>query len=156
VALDATVRIASREGTRTVPIEQFHVSPRDNIQRETVLRPGEVVTAIDIPALPSGSKSGYRKVRARGAWDFALAGVALALQFNGTTVTGGRVALSGAAPVPWRVQAVERAIIGKALTPEVAAQAGDAAVQGAVPLKRNGYKVPLIRNVVREALLAMV
>jgi len=156
VVLGATVRIASREGTRTVPIEQFHVSPRDDIQRETVLRPGEVVTAIDIPALPRGSKSSYRKVRARGAWDFALAGVALALQFNGTTVTGGRVALSGVAPVPWRAQAVEQAIIGKALTPEVAAQAGEAAVQGATPLKRNGYKVPLVRNVVREALLAIV
>jgi xanthine dehydrogenase YagS FAD-binding subunit len=75
VVLGATVRIASREGTRTVPIEQFHVSPRDDIQRETVLRPGEVVTAIDISAPPRGLKSAYHKVRARGAWDFALAGV---------------------------------------------------------------------------------
>jgi len=155
VALNATVRIASRDGTRTVPIEEFHVSPRDDIQRETVLRPGEVVTAIDIPAPPRGMRSSYRKVRARGAWDFALAGVAVALEFDGATVTGGRVALSGAAPVPWRARGVEQAIIGKALTSEVAAQAGDAAVQGATPLKRNGYKVPLVRNVVREALLAI-
>jgi len=155
VALNATVRVAGRRGTRTVPIEEFHVSPRDDIQRETVLRPGEVVTAIDIPALPSGSRSAYRKVRARGSWDFALAGVALALQFDGATVKSGRVALSGVAPVPWRAQLVEQVILGKALTPEVAAQAGEAAVEGALPLKRNGYKVPLVRNVVREALLAI-
>ncbi len=155
VALNATVRIAGRDGTRTVPIEAFHVSPRDDVQRETVLRSGEIVTAIDIPAPPRGFRSSYRKVRARGSWDFALAGVALALQFDGATVRAGRVALSGAAPVPWRATAVEQAIVGKRLTPDVAARAGEAAVEGATPLKRNGYKVPLVRNVVREALLAM-
>jgi xanthine dehydrogenase YagS FAD-binding subunit len=153
VVLDATVRIAGRDGTRTVSIEAFHVSPRDDVQRETILRAGELVTAIDIPAPPRGFRSSYRKVRARGSWDFALAGVALALQFDGATVTAGRVALSGAAPVPWRATAVERAIVGKRLTPDVAARAGEAAVEGATPLKRNGYKVPLFRNVVREALL---
>lgn len=155
VALDATVQIAGRGGTRRVPVAEFHVSPRDDIQRETVLRADEIVTAIDIPAPPRGLRSSYRKVRARGSWDFALAGVALALQFDGATVRAGRVVLSGAAPVPWRAEAVERVIIGNALTPEVAARAGDAAVAGAQPLKRNGYKVPLFRGVVREALLAL-
>jgi xanthine dehydrogenase YagS FAD-binding subunit len=155
VVLGATVRIADGHGTRTVPIEQFHVSPRDDIHRETVLRPGEVVTAIDIPAPPSGLKSSYRKVRARGAWDFALAGVALAVRFDGATVTAARVALSGAAPVPWRAHAVEQAIMGKTLTPDVAARAGEAAVAGAAPLKRNGYKLALIRNLVCAELLRM-
>jgi xanthine dehydrogenase YagS FAD-binding subunit len=155
VVLDATVRIAGLEGTRSVPIEAFHVSPRDDVRRETVLRPGEVVTAIDIPAPPQGLRTSYRKVRARGSWDFALAGVALALQFDGATVRAGRVALSGAAPVPWRARAVEQVITGKTLTPDVAALAGEAAVEGATPLKRNGYKVPLFRNLVRETLLAI-
>ncbi len=154
-ALDATVQIAGRGGTRRVPVARFHVSPRDDIRRETVLEAGEIVTAVDLPAAPRGLRSSYRKVRARGSWDFALAGVALALQFDGATVRAGRVVLSGAAPVPWRAEAVERVIIGNALTPEVAARAGDAAVEGAQPLKRNGYKVPLFRNVVREALLAL-
>jgi xanthine dehydrogenase YagS FAD-binding subunit len=155
VALNAIVQIAGRNGTRSVPIEEFHVSPRDDIERETVLRADEVVTAVDVPAPPNGLRSSYRKVRARGSWDFALAGVALALQFDGTTVRAGRIVLSGAAPVPWRAQSVERVIIGNALTPEVAARAGAAAVEGAMPLKRNGYKVPLFRNVVREALLSL-
>lgn len=155
VALNATVRIAGRNGTRSVPIEEFHVSPRDDIERETVLRADEVVTAVDVPAPPRGLRSSYRKVRARGSWDFALAGVALALQFDGATVRGGRVVLSGAAPVPWRAKSAERVIVGNALTPEIAARAGGAAVEGAMPLKRNGYKVPLFRNVVREALLAL-
>jgi len=153
VALDATVRIAGRDGTRSVPIEAFHVSPRDDVRRETVLRAGEIVTAIDIPAPSRGFRSSYRKVRARGSWDFALAGVALAVQFDGRTVQAARVALSGAAPVPWRARAVEQVIVGTRLTAEVAARAGEAAVDGATPLKRNGYKVPLFRNVVREALL---
>jgi len=155
VALDATVEIAGQRGSRRVPLAEFHVSPRDDIRRETVLAAGEIVTAIDIPAPVRGSRSAYRKVRTRGAWDFALAGVALALQFDGATVRAGRVVLSGVAPVPWRAEPVERVIMGQALTPEVAARAGEAAVEGARPLKRNAYKVALVRGVVREALLAL-
>jgi xanthine dehydrogenase YagS FAD-binding subunit len=153
VSFQATVHVVGPRGTRTVPMEEFHVSPRDDAQRETVLEANEVVTAITLPATPSGLRSSYRKVRARGSWDFALAGVALALSFDGNRVRGGRVVLSGAAPVPWRSHEAERVIGGRAIDATVAAEAAAAAVQDAMPLKRNGYKVPLFKGLIEEELL---
>ena len=117
--------------------------------------PGGVPTEVLLPPAESGLRSAYRKVRARGAWDFALAGVALALLVKDGQVQRARVAFSGVAPVPWRSEPVERAITGKPLTPAVVAEAADAAVTGAVALEKNGYKIPLLHGVVTEALLAL-
>jgi xanthine dehydrogenase YagS FAD-binding subunit len=155
LALGATIHIAGPRGTRSIPIEELHVPPRTDPQRETVLEPNEIVTAIELPRPPAGLRSSYRKVQARGSWDFALAGIALALTFSGNRVTGGRAVLSGAAPVPWRSREIEGAISGQAITQEVAAAAAAAAVADALPLKRNGYKVPLFRGVIEEELLAI-
>jgi xanthine dehydrogenase YagS FAD-binding subunit len=155
VALNATVRVAGPRGTRTVTMADFHVAPREDPQRETVLEPNEVVTEVVVPAAGAGLKSSYRKVKARGSWDFALAGVALALRFRDRRVAEARVVLSGAAPVPWRSSAVESAISGKRIDATVAAEAARAAVRDAVPLKRNGYKIPLFRGVIEEELLAI-
>ncbi|NIM48507.1 MAG: xanthine dehydrogenase family protein subunit M [Gemmatimonadales bacterium] len=155
VALQATVRIAGRRGTRSVPMEEFYVLPNQDVRRETVLEPHEIVTEIVLPRPAAGMRSSYHKVRARGAWDFALAGVALALQFSGNRVTAGRVVLSGAAPTPWRSREAEEAIIGKQLDAATAAAAGRAAMEDAVPLRRNGYKIPLFQGVIEEALLAI-
>lgn len=154
-ALNARIHITGPAGKRTVPAEDFHVLPGDNVMKETVLTPGEIVTHISLPPAPKGLRSRYRKIRARRSWDFALAGVALALVMDGDTVTDGRVVLSGVAPVPWRVPAVEAAIKGRALTPEVIGIAADAAVDGAEPLEQNGYKVPLLRAAVAEELAAV-
>ncbi len=153
VSLAATVHIAGPRGTRSVPIDEFHVPPRQDPQRETVLEPNEIVTHIELPPPPTGLRSSYRKVRARGSWDFALAGVALALTFDGGSVTGGRVVLSGAAPVPWRSREAEEVITGQRVDAAVAAQAAAAAMQDAMPLKRNGYKVPLFKGLIEEELL---
>lgn len=156
VALGATVHIAGPRGRRSVPVEEFHVAPRDNPQRETVLEPNEIVTAIELPPPAPGLRSSYRKVRARRSWDFALAGVALALTFSGDQVTGGRVVLSGAAPVPWRSREAEDVIMGKAIDVGLAAQAAAAAMNEATPLKRNGYKIPLFKGLIEEQLLHLV
>jgi xanthine dehydrogenase YagS FAD-binding subunit len=153
VSLAATVHIAGPRGTRSVPIDEFHVPPRQDPQRETVLEPNEIVTHIELPPPPTGLRSSYRKVRARGSWDFALAGVALALTLDGGSVTGGRVVLSGAAPVPWRSREAEEVITGQRVDAAVAAQAAAAAMQDAMPLKRNGYKVPLFKGLIEEELL---
>jgi xanthine dehydrogenase YagS FAD-binding subunit len=153
MALQAMVRIAGPRGTRTVPMGEFHVAPRDNPQRETVLEANEIVTEIVLPEPPAGLRSSYRKVRARGSWDFALAGVALALQFSGDRVSGGRVVLSGAAPVPWRSTEVEQVINGRVIDAAAAAEAAAAAVSNAMTLKRNAYKVPLFKGVIQEELL---
>jgi xanthine dehydrogenase YagS FAD-binding subunit len=155
VALNATARVAGPGGVREVPLEKFHVLPEVDVQRETVLGPREIVTEIRVPALAAGTRSSYRKVRARRSWDFALAGVALALRFDGKRVVEGRVVLGGAAPVPWRSAEVEQAIRGRALDPEVVGAAAKAVVAGAEPLAKNGYKIPLFQGVIEEELTRM-
>ena len=152
LALDARVRIAGPDGTRTVPMDEFYLLPSADVHREAALAPGEIVTEVVLPPAPAGLRSSYRKVRARRSWDFALAGVALALQFDGGRVRGGRVVLSGAAPVPWRAREAEAAIAGKSLNAATCREAAIAAMREARPLKRNGYKVPLLTGLIEEEL----
>ncbi len=155
LALDARVSVAGSNGTRTVPMDEFFVLPSADVTRETTVEAGEIVTEIVLPAPPRGLRSSYRKVRARRSWDFALAGVALALRFDGDRVTGGRVVLSGAAPVPWRSTEAEAAITGNRLDAATAARTAEAAMQNARPLMRNGYKIPLFKGLIEEELLAI-
>jgi xanthine dehydrogenase YagS FAD-binding subunit len=136
-------------------MDDFHVLPSTDITKETVLEANEIVTHIELPAPVSGLRSSYRKVRERGSWDFALAGVALALQFSNNRVSQGRVVFSGVAPVPWRSREVETVISGQQLTAATAARASQAAVQNARPLTHNGYKVPLLRGLIEQELLAI-
>jgi xanthine dehydrogenase YagS FAD-binding subunit len=154
-ALEATVRIAGPKGKRTVPADAFHVPPSEDPTRETVLEPGEIVTDVLLPVPAPGTRSSYRKVRGRRSWDFALAGVALALRFDGPRVVQARVFLSGVAPVPWRSREVEAAITGRELSDDVIGAAARAAAAGAEPLSRNRYKVPLLRGVIEEQLVAI-
>ncbi len=152
LALGAQVNIVGPSGSRVVPFEGFHVLPKDNVERETILKQGEIVTELLVPSAPKGLYTSYRKIRARRSWDFALAGVALALVMDNDVVRKANVALSGAAPVPWRAVETEKVLNGKRLTPEIIEQAGLAAVKGAQPLKDNGYKIPLFRAAMEEEL----
>ena len=136
-------------------MERFYVGPGVDVQKETVLEPDEIVTEVIVPPPAGGLRSSYRKVRVRQSFDFALAGVALALQISGGKVTGGRVVLSGAAPVPWRSTEVEDVITGEKLDSGTIAKAADAVVKGAEPLKNNGYKIPLFRGIIEEQLRAI-
>ena len=154
-ALGAVCRVSGNGTSRSVAVESLHVPPSEDPQRETVLESNEIVTHIVIPPPDIGLRSSYRKARTRGAWDFALAGVALALVFDGDTVTTARVFLSGVAPVPWRAPGVEAAITGKTLDPATIAAAAEAAVQGAEPLSENGYKIALVKGLVAEQLEAI-
>jgi xanthine dehydrogenase YagS FAD-binding subunit len=94
-------------------------------------------------------------VRARRSWDFALAGAALVLQFDGDKVIKARVVLSGAAPIPWRSKEIEEVITGKHLDLETATRAAGAAIKNAEPLRQNGYKIPLFKAILEEELLAI-
>lgn len=152
VAFNAGVRIAGPKGSRTVPVAEFHLPPARDPTRETVLEPGEIVTEIILPPPAKGSSSSYRKVRARGAWDFALAGVALAVEMNGRKVKNCRVVLSGAAPVPWVSGEAEQAIIGRELNEEVISRAAAEAVKNAEPMSRNGFKIRLFQGMIAEEL----
>jgi xanthine dehydrogenase YagS FAD-binding subunit len=136
-------------------MEEFDVLPSVDVRRETVLEAGEIVTEVLLPESAGGLRSSYRKVRSRGAWDFALAGVALALRFSGNRVEEGRVVLSGAAPVPWRSREAEGVIAGQRLEAGVARRAAEAAMRDARALRHNGYKIPLFRGLIEEELLAI-
>lgn len=155
VALDATVAIAGTRGRRTMPLERFFVPPAEDPTRETVLAPGEILTEVTIPAPPPGALGRFRKVRARGAWDFALASVALQLRLEAGRVAQARVVLGGVAPVPWRARQAEAVLRGQPLTPETAARAAAAAVAGAHGLEHNGAKVDIARGLVAAELLAL-
>jgi xanthine dehydrogenase YagS FAD-binding subunit len=151
-ALGATVHVAGPKGKRTVPLESFYVGPSDDYTRETVLDQGEIVTDIELPPPDEGLRSSYRKVRARRSWDFALAGVAMAVVFRGEEVTKARVYLSGVAPIPWRANEVEALITAQRLDRNLITKASEAAVRNAQPMEQNAYKVPLLRAIVEEQL----
>jgi xanthine dehydrogenase YagS FAD-binding subunit len=155
LALGARVRIEGADEGRFLPLESFYVLPEEGVERETVLEPGELLTEVVLPPPAQGIKSSYRKVRERGAWDFALASVALALQMSGDRVLAGRVVLGGVAPIPWRSDAAEAALVGRTLDAAAARSAAEAAIEGAEPLAQNGFKVSLVRGVVEESLLAI-
>lgn len=155
VALGANVRVASRSGARLVPMESFFLLPADDIRRENVLEPGQLVTEIVLPPVAAGARSVYRKVRDRGAWDFALAGLAASLTLSGDRVERASLVLSGVAPKPWRAVDAESALTGGRLDPETIARAAAASVEGARPLEHNGYKVALVRGLVTETLRAL-
>jgi xanthine dehydrogenase YagS FAD-binding subunit len=155
VALGASVKIAGRGGERTLPLEEFYVLPEDDHEKETVLEPGEIVTEVLLPPKGEGWQSSYRKVRERGSWDFALASVALALRSEGGRVREANIVLGGVAPKPWRSKPAEEALIGKRIDEGRARRVGEAAIEDAEPLDYNAYKIPLVKGVVEEALLAI-
>lgn len=152
VALDARARLASPSGTRLVPLESFFVLPSENVRRETLLEPGELLTEVLLPPPAAGQRSIYRKVRARSAWDFALAGVAVALSGADDRFEAARVVLSGVAPIPWRAVDAEEVLNGSRLDAETISRAATASVADARPMTRNGYKVELVRGLTEETL----
>jgi xanthine dehydrogenase YagS FAD-binding subunit len=155
VALQASVVIAGPNGRRSVAVENFHVPPSEDYTRETVLEPDEIVMEIVLPPPAARLRSSYRKVRARRAWDFALAGVALALVFTGDQAADGRVVLSGAAPVPWRSAEAEKVVKGSRLDQDGAAKAAEAAVKDAEPMAQNEYKIALFRELIEQELTSI-
>jgi xanthine dehydrogenase YagS FAD-binding subunit len=152
VALGASARIQGPQGSRTLPLEQFFVGPDKDIKRENALGPGELLAEVLVPAAAPGTKSCYLKVRARGSWDFAMAGVAAVVSVKNGKVDSARIVLSGVAPVPWRVKGAETALVGQKLEPKTIARVAEAAVAGAQPMDHNEYKVAMVRGVVEDAL----
>jgi xanthine dehydrogenase YagS FAD-binding subunit len=152
VALDAVVLTRDSLGDRRIPIAQFFRLPGDAPDREHELRPGELIVGVEVPNRPEMRRSGYLKVRDRQSYEFALASAAVALDITGGTVRTARVAVGGVAAVPWRLPAVEQALVGRAATPELWHAASTHAADGAKPLSDNGFKVELVRRVVERQL----
>jgi xanthine dehydrogenase YagS FAD-binding subunit len=158
VALDARFRIAAASGERVVPAAEFFTLPKDNPSRENVLAEGEVLASVTIPraaAGPQKTKSTYRKVMDREAWTHAIVSAAVVLEMEKDVCRRARIVLGGVAPIPWRVPEAEKLLAGQRVTPELAAKAGEAAVAGARPLAKNGYKVPMTRALVSRAIVEL-
>jgi xanthine dehydrogenase YagS FAD-binding subunit len=156
VALDATFRLVGVAGERRVPAAEFFTLPTVDPARETVLKDGELLAEIVLPARSASLRSTYHKILDREAWTHAVVSAAVALDIDKEVVRSARVVLGGVAPIPWRLPEVEKMLTGQRLTTELAARAGEAAVAGARPLAKNGYKVPLTRNMVKRTLEGFV
>ena len=152
VALDAKFRVAGPSGERTVAAADFFVLPKQNAARENVLAEDEVLASVQLPAPRPGTRSAYHKVMDREAWTHAVVSAAIVLEMDGALCRSARIVLGGVAPIPWRVPEAERMLAGQRITPELAAQAGETALAGANPLRKNAYKVPLTKAVVRRTL----
>ncbi len=153
IALDAQMVLRRPGGgERVVEAEAYFVGPGLNIMRMTVLRPDELLTAIRIPATWAGAQFYFEKVRDRQVWDFPLVNVASAMKASGGTIQELRLAVGAVAATPLRLRAVETAVAGQPRNEETADLAGRLAVEGAVPLRYNGYKIPLMRNLVKRAI----
>lgn len=154
VALGATANVTGTTGKRAIPLEKFFTLPTEgNIRRENVLRNDEIITDIQVPSSPYAANSTYLKFKERDSLDFALASVAAAVALDSKkTVSQARIALGGVAPIPWRVPKAENYLIGKTLNAEVLAETAKLALEGAEPMSKNGYKIPLTQTLVRRAL----
>jgi xanthine dehydrogenase YagS FAD-binding subunit len=155
IALDAKFVIRTTHGDRIVDAEDYFIGPDIDITRLHILRPGDVLTAIRIPSTWSaagGSQFYFEKVRDRNVWDFPLLNVAAAKVVSRGVIERVRIAVNGAAARPLRLNHVEDAIRGKPSSRAIGEMGGRLAVEGAVPLQFNGYKIPLMRNLVARAI----
>ncbi|HMC54626.1 MAG TPA: xanthine dehydrogenase family protein subunit M [Gemmatimonadaceae bacterium] len=147
--LEASIEITAPTGTRQVAIADFFVLPSHRMESETILHPGEIVSAVILPAVAAGGRQSYRKLMQRGAWDFALASIAAVRRADG----GVRMAMGGVAPRPWRVpESVEEDVASGGLDEDSIIALAERALYDAQPLAKNGYKVALAASLLRDAM----
>jgi xanthine dehydrogenase YagS FAD-binding subunit len=152
LALDASMRIQNADGERIVAAEDFFMRPAIDIERMTVLEPGDILTAISIPATWSGATFYFEKVADRNTWDFALVNIAAAMHVKNNVISDIRIACGGVECVPRRLNIVEDIVKGENKDNESANLAGGAASRGATPFNYNHFKIPLMENLVRRAI----
>jgi len=152
IALQASMVLETTKGQRVVGAEDYFIGPGTDITRMTILRPGDLLTAIRVPATWAGAQFYFEKVRDRNVWDFALVSVASAMVVSGGRIERIRLVANGVAARPLRLAAAEDAVRGKAPDEATATLAGNIAIEGARPLQHNGYKVPLLRNLVKRSI----
>jgi xanthine dehydrogenase YagS FAD-binding subunit len=152
VALDARMVIRGPKGERTVNAEDYWLGPGIDITKMNILEPNELLVRIVIPSTMAGAQFYFEKVRDRQVWDFPLVNVAAAIKPNGANIGEARLVVNAVAATPRRLKNVETAIVGKPRNADTAKLAGDLAVEGAQTLRHNGYKVPLMRNLVKRAI----
>jgi xanthine dehydrogenase YagS FAD-binding subunit len=152
IALDAKFVIRTHKGERVIDAEDYFIGPDIDITSLHILQPGDLLTAVRIPSTWAGAHFYFEKVRDRNVWDFPLLNVASAMVVSGNNIERIRIAVNGAAARPLRLKAVEDSVRGKPANAATGEMAGKLAVQGAVPLQFNTYKIPLMRNLVKRAI----
>lgn len=152
LALDAVIHIKGSTGDRTIPIKEFYREPGDHPEIENQLKNGELIVAVELPPSKFAAHSHYLKIRDRASFTFALVSVAACLDLAQGNVQDARIVIGGVGTKPWRVEASEKALIGKPLTRDTMSAAADAAIKGAQPLKYNKFKIELARRSVIRAL----
>ncbi|MCA2216576.1 FAD binding domain-containing protein [Jidongwangia harbinensis] len=152
LALDAVVRVLGPDGARQIPVGELYREPGDTPHLENTLRPGELITAVDVPGGPLAQRSRYRKLRDRATFEFAVVSVAAAVHLRGGRVRDVRLAFGGIGTRPWRSPEAEDALRGRALTAVAVAEAGRALVRGAQPRQHNAFKVELVQRALTGAL----
>ena len=154
LAFGASVNVTGGNGKRTIPLDKFFTLPADaNVRRENVLQNDEIITDVMVPASKFAANSTYLKFKERDSMDFAMSAVAAAVSLGpNKTVTEARIVLGGVAPIPWRVPKAESALTGHPMTQDLLTEVAKVALQGAEPLAKNAYKIPLTQTLVRRAL----
>ena len=152
VALDAVMVVQNAAGIREIPAEQFFIGPEVNIEKMTVLEPGDILTSVKIPAKWAGARFYFEKVADRATWDFALVNVASAMLMDGDTVADIRIVCGAVQCVPRRLNVVEDIVRGSTRDEETISLAAGAAARGATTLNYNHFKIPLMENLVRRAI----
>ena len=152
VALDATMVITAASGQRTVAAQDYFIGPARDIVHMTALHEGEILTAVRLPGAWANAEFYFEKVADRNVWDFALVNIAAAMRVSSDRIDEARIACGAVECTPRRLQAVENAVRGQPRSEELAARAGELAVQDAVPLNYNHFKVPLMSNLVKRAI----
>jgi len=155
IAYDAEIGLTSSRGQRSMKLIDLFVAPRGRERREHSLRPNELITEIRVPEAALARRGTYLKTMDRKAWSFALVSIAAAAKIDRGVARDVRLVMGGIAPVPWRVLAAEKGLEGGALDESACADAADRLLAGATPLRDNGYKVTLARELVRRALRSL-
>lgn len=152
VAAEAAVELSGSAGERSVALEQFYRTPGATPEVENELNAGELITAVTAPRLPTGTRTGYLKVRDRQSYEFALTSVAVAITLRGNIITRARLAAGGVATVPWRLAEVESLLVNRTASAATFEAAASAAATDARPLSHNGFKPALLRRAIVRAL----
>ncbi len=155
ISLGARIRIVGISGTREIPLEELYQKPEPLHRSMTVLQPGELLTELFVPGTSRESRGIYLKAMERKAWAFALASVAIRVNYRDKRFEEVRIVLGGVAPIPWRAKRAEAILKGAGLTKDTAAKAATEALSDARPLRDNKYKVLLAQSLIEKALLAL-
>jgi xanthine dehydrogenase YagS FAD-binding subunit len=151
-ALGAIIHVEGIKGMRTIPFADFYLLPGQTPHIENTLKQGEIITSVEIPALPFAVRSHYLKVRDRASYEFALTSAAVALNIQNGKITDARIALGGVGTIPWRSIAAEKALIGASANQQAYNAAAQAALAGARGYKDNSFKIELAKRTIVRAL----